>query len=153
MADMLDTLAALPAPDAAHGLACAQLQRTAEVAARLAQDDDDALHDFRVALRRLRSLLRLWRVELRGTVRRRHRRKLREFSQRTNDARDAEVQLSWLKRSLPLLRPAERGGARWLAAHIERRLEPDQREARAQTAKAFAKTAAKLAPRLDGGRI
>ena len=60
------------------------------------QDDEEALHDFRVALRRLRSALRAFRPWLEGAVRRKHERRLRRLGRHTNAARDAEVQLAWL---------------------------------------------------------
>src|SRR6266702_3511109 len=60
------------------------------------QDDDEALHDFRVALRRLRSVLRAFRPWLAGTVRRKHEKRLKRLGRGTNAARDAEVQLAWL---------------------------------------------------------
>lgn len=60
------------------------------------QDDDEALHDFRVALRRLRSVLRAFRPWLAETVRRTHEKWLKRLGTETNAARDAEVQLAWL---------------------------------------------------------
>ena len=59
--------------------------------------DDEALHDFRVALRRLRSVLRAFRTWLKPSVKRRHERRLSEIAGSTNEARDAEVQLVWLR--------------------------------------------------------
>ena len=60
------------------------------------QDDDEALHDFRVALRRLRSVLRAFRPWVAETVRRKHEKRLKRLARETNAARDAEVQLAWL---------------------------------------------------------
>lgn len=57
---------------------------------------DEPLHDFRVAVRRLRSALRTYRPWLEGGVRRRHEKRLRKIARSTNEARDAEVQLAWL---------------------------------------------------------
>lgn len=57
---------------------------------------DDSLHDFRVALRRLRSWLRAFEPSFRGTVRRRHQRRLRSIVRSTNASRDAAVQAKWL---------------------------------------------------------
>ncbi|HZK77339.1 MAG TPA: CHAD domain-containing protein, partial [Gemmatimonadaceae bacterium] len=53
--------------------------------------DDDLLHDFRVALRRLRSWLRAFDSSLGDTVRRKHERRLRSIVRSTNAARDATV--------------------------------------------------------------
>jgi CHAD domain-containing protein/CYTH domain-containing protein len=59
-------------------------------------DGDEPLHDFRVALRRLRSALRTFRPWLAGSVRRKDEKKLKRIARSTNEARDAEVQLAWL---------------------------------------------------------
>lgn len=58
--------------------------------------DVEALHDFRVALRRLRSALSSYRPWLAGTGRRRTRRERRRLADATNAARDAEVRLELL---------------------------------------------------------
>jgi CHAD domain-containing protein/CYTH domain-containing protein len=57
---------------------------------------DEPLHDFRVALRRLRSALRTFRPWLEDTVRPRHEKRLKRIARSTNEARDAQVQLAWL---------------------------------------------------------
>src|SRR5258708_18455205 len=59
-------------------------------------DGPNALHDFRVALRRLRSWQRAFRPWLRDTGRGRTRRALATLADASNDARDAEVGLEWL---------------------------------------------------------
>ncbi len=56
----------------------------------------EPLHDFRVALRRLRSALRTYRPWLRDSVRPRHEKRLKRIARSTNEARDAEVELAWL---------------------------------------------------------
>lgn len=75
-----------------------RLLRKADKAVHHLRDHDDAraLHDSRVALRRLRSWLRAFRQELPVTHERR--RALKRLSHSTNDARDAEVGLQWLSR-------------------------------------------------------
>lgn len=98
--------------------ACVQLARihlaAAARAARRLQNprDGEALHDFRVALRRLRSLLRAYRKHLRPLPKK-LRRGLRRLARDTNRARDAEVALAWVQRSmrrLPVVaRPALAG--------------------------------------------
>lgn len=60
--------------------------------------DREALHDFRVGVRRVRSCVRVYRPHLRDTVKRRHRRWLRRMTRVTNASRDLEVQLAWLRR-------------------------------------------------------
>ena len=59
----------LPAEEAARLIALALLDRTAEAARRLGDPTDPtALHDFRVATRRLRSCLQAYRPEIDGSV-------------------------------------------------------------------------------------
>jgi len=60
-------------------------------------DDPDAVHDFRVAVRRLRSWLQLWEDELDGAVKRRQRRRIRDLAHATGPARDLQVHLEWLR--------------------------------------------------------
>src|SRR5688572_6091086 len=59
-------------------------------------DDAEAVHDVRVALRKLRSCLRSHRDLLAGAVRKKTRTLLREIAHASGPARDAEVQLEWL---------------------------------------------------------
>jgi CHAD domain-containing protein len=60
-------------------------------------DDPEAVHDFRVAVRRLRSWLQLWREELDVVVSRRQRRRIRDLAHATGPARDLQVHLEWLR--------------------------------------------------------
>ncbi len=60
-------------------------------------DDPDAVHDFRVAVRRLRSWLQLWEEELGDAATRRHRRRIRDLAHATGPARDLQVHLEWLR--------------------------------------------------------
>lgn len=69
------------------------LERTAAAAERLADAaDEEALHDFRVGMRRLRSQLTAFRDRVEDTVPRRIERRLRKAARATNRGRDAEVQ-------------------------------------------------------------
>ncbi|TBR19162.1 CHAD domain-containing protein [bacterium] len=74
----------------------------AEAAHAAGRSDAEALHDFRVALRRLRALLGA------ADVGRLERRALRGLLRATNAARDAQMELAWLARAAraPLLRRA-----------------------------------------------
>jgi CHAD domain-containing protein len=60
-------------------------------------DDPDAVHDFRVAVRRLRSWLQLWDTELGDVIPRTQRRKIRDLARATGPARDLQVHLEWLR--------------------------------------------------------
>lgn len=77
-------------------------------------EDDEALHDLRVALRRLRSTLRAHPSAVRGAVPKKRARRLRDLVQFTSAGRDAEVQLAWLETTSESLGATEREGAeRW----------------------------------------
>ncbi len=95
-----------------------------EAAARLlSATDPEALHDLRVALRRLRSLVRFFEDELDESVRGKTRRRLRAIARATGEARDAEVQLAWIEGQLSRHDWTERAGARWWAAALSERKE------------------------------
>ena len=72
--------------------------RDAAITLLHARDDDpDAVHDFRVAVRRLRSWLQLWREVLDDAVPRKQRRRIRDLVHATGPARDLQVHLEWLR--------------------------------------------------------
>ena len=87
----------LPVGRGARLVGLAYLSKAIETSHRLgvAASDPEALHDFRVAVRRLRSWIRAFKHELKD-VRRRDLKRLRSIAQSTGDGRDAEVQLEWL---------------------------------------------------------
>ena len=74
-------------------------------------DDTEALHDMRVALRRLRSAMRAYAQVLDEAIPKKRRKNLRSLVQSTNEARDAEVQLSWIDENHEALSEVERLGA------------------------------------------
>jgi CHAD domain-containing protein len=97
------------------------LDEGAAAAERLKDPEDkEALHDFRVAVRRLRTTLRVYRPLLEGSVPRRLRRQLREVAAATNQARDAEVALAWLRPLTEQFSARNRAGLHWLIERIER---------------------------------
>jgi CHAD domain-containing protein len=80
----------------AAGIALDHLDSAAKARRRLKRNTDpEALHDFRVALRRLRSVLRAYRPWL-DAVPKKLRRRLRAIARATSAGRDAEVCLAWL---------------------------------------------------------
>lgn len=89
----------------------------------LAGNDPEALHDLRVSLRRLRSLIRFFEAELKESLRGRTRKRLRRIASATGEARDAEVQLAWIEAQLSRHDWTERAGARWWAAALSQRKE------------------------------
>lgn len=114
-----DDLLQLPAPEAARRLLKRFLKGARKACQRLqAGDDPEALHDFRVALRRLRSSVKAYRPWLKGVVRKSERRALKQLANSTNPARDSEVQLAWLQ-SLSIS-PRERPGYNGLLERVER---------------------------------
>lgn len=81
-----------PAPQAARLVGLRLLRATAVARARLGKaGDDEALHDFRVALRRLRSWLRAQRASLDDSLPRKLRKRLGRVADATGDLRDIEV--------------------------------------------------------------
>ncbi len=112
-------------------------------------EDAEALHDFRVALRRLRTTIDGYDPCLAGIGRRRSARRLKKLARATNPARDAQVQLEWLGRHGPKLRARHQGAVAWLSARLERRREEAEDEARSELAPRFRRFAARLRGRLE----
>ncbi|HEY6099753.1 MAG TPA: CHAD domain-containing protein, partial [Anaeromyxobacter sp.] len=111
-----------PSSDGARLLFRRLLEATQEQLAALEKRaDPEALHDFRVALRRLRSVARSFRESLSGPVRGKQRRALRAMADLTNDTRDAEVQLAWLAAERTRLPRKDLPAVNWLTARLEAR--------------------------------
>jgi CHAD domain-containing protein len=102
--------------------ACARLET---------QADERALHDFRVALRRLRSTLRAYRDYTDQWLPRKLRRRASKLSRATNVARDSEVQADWLRSVRARIRPHERPGYQWLLNTIDTRVRAAYQDMRA----------------------
>jgi CHAD domain-containing protein/CYTH domain-containing protein len=81
-------------------------------------DDPEALHDLRVALRRLRSTLRAYRGALHGALSKKRRAELKVLVDFTSAGRDAEVQLDWLGKVTASLSSEERAGSEAWAATL-----------------------------------
>jgi CHAD domain-containing protein len=112
----------LPAPRGVRLVALELLGDAEQAADRLGHSrDDDALHDFRVAVRRLRSWIRAFKDDLGDSVRRRDRHELRSLVAATGSGRDAEVQLAWLARVAKVKDAKRRRGATWLSQYVEDR--------------------------------
>ena len=110
-----------PPAEGARIVAQALLAEARERAGRLGSPVvDDALHDFRVSVRRLRSTLRAWRDVLGPAVRDKDLRRLRRAARATGDARDAEVLLAWIGQASRGLPAAHRPAADWLARRLAR---------------------------------
>jgi len=76
--------------------------------------DADALHDFRVALRRLRSWLRAFRPLLRDTLSGKTERRLKRIADATGASRDLAVHIEWIEHARSSMRGGSRYGATWL---------------------------------------
>lgn len=94
-------LLAIPAVEAVRVIACAQLGEVGVSYERFCRNDEDGLHDLRVALRRLRTWLRAFRPHVSNVVRRSTEERLKEIAAATNAARDAEVTVQWLGAQAP----------------------------------------------------
>jgi CHAD domain-containing protein/CYTH domain-containing protein len=113
------TLPGLLVDEGARRLALAHLQDASATRGRLASPSDtEALHDYRVALRRLRSCLRAYRKHLRSTVSRKSLRQLRRLARGTNRSRDLEVHLAWLVEQRDRVGDAEQPGISWILGRL-----------------------------------
>src|SRR5260370_4217590 len=84
--------------EGARRLALAYLDQAAAALPRLADPEDgEALHDLRVALRRLRSCLDSYAEQLGDSVPKKLSRRLRRLARATGPGRDAQVQIAWLR--------------------------------------------------------
>ena len=97
---------------------------------RITAGNGGEVHDFRVALRRLRSWLRAFRPELSDTVRKKTRRRLGAIADATSAARDAEVALAWIV-AIDSLTAREQAGARYIADRLRIDRDAAQTAARA----------------------
>jgi CHAD domain-containing protein len=152
MADFSRELLDRPAVPAASTVALAYLDDAVAAATRLSdRTDTEALHDFRVAIRRLRVTVRAY-PGLHERVSRRRRRRLRRLVRATNPARDAEVQLAWFVERSPRFTPAERAGLGPLRARLRARRRRVMAAAREELQERFEKLERKLRHRLTAVR-
>jgi CHAD domain-containing protein len=80
---------------------------------------DEALHDFRVATRRLRSWQRAFTPWLGKAASRKMRRRLRAIARATSASRDTVVQLAWLKQQRRTMSARQRSGVDDLIAYLK----------------------------------
>ena len=141
----MSALLARPPEEASRLVALTLLARVEEAAGRLSEPDDaEALHDFRVALRRLRSVLRAYREPLSGSLKKRHRRQLRELADATGPGRDAEVAAGWVAAQHDTLPAGQAAGARRLFDRLEARRGKGYEKLRRRLALEFAPLAEEL---------
>jgi CHAD domain-containing protein len=146
---MTVTLSATPVTRAVRQLASAYLEDATSACARLRNPDDaEALHDFRVALRRLRSLARSYKPFITDCLPKKLRRRIKDLASGTGLARDTEVQLQWLYAQRGQARSHERPGYQWIIRRLEARLEEEYREIREQLPGRFERLRERLVTRL-----
>ncbi len=110
--------------------------------------DREALHEFRVSVRRLRSLLRAYRPQLETAVRAKDRKRLRAIQAATGEGREAEVALEWLTKQHADLAPEHLAGLNWLSALLLERRRKCAENLDASVRTTFRRTAEKLEERL-----
>lgn len=129
-----------------------RLRDAARAGDTVGHDDDDALHDFRVAVRRLRSWLRAWERWLADSVSRKIVRRIRTIARATGPARDITVHLAWLEEQRPELRGRNRVGLRHLIETLASRRDDALSEA-ADAARDFEALHDKLSEQLNTYRL
>lgn len=146
MSDLSVELLDRPAEEVVRIVAIALLDEASASATRLGhpEENNEALHDFRVAVRRLRTWLRTFRDQLGGLGSKRARRALGDLARGTNTGRDAEVQLEWLRSQSDLFSTRDRVGYTWLIDWLEARREESYASARGEIVRAFSDIAEKL---------
>ena len=84
-------------------------------------DNSDALHDHRVALRRLRSWIRDFDDDLRDTLRPKQIRRLKRLAEATRDSRDLQVHIALVEKFARSNRTKNRAGIEWLLQELRTR--------------------------------
>jgi CHAD domain-containing protein/CYTH domain-containing protein len=149
-----DYLLDLPAEEAGRLIALSLLRNLSEQRPRVDDpDDSEALHDFRVALRRLTTTLKSYRRALDGSVTRRSRKRLRRLGQSSRESRDLEVHIEWARAQEEGLSPRQQAGLRWHLARLERRKHDWDAAWRADVAKRFPVLARELQDQLELYRL
>ena len=149
-ADLLER----PAPEGVRRLALAQLHDLILARRRLDDPGDaKALHDFRVALRRLRSVLRAYRGVLDDSVSRKIRRRLSCMARLSGVTRDADVRLEWVGERRDAIREAGNPGLPWVEQQLRRERRAGERNLRRELELQFAVTTATLRRRLMHYRV
>ncbi len=107
------------------------------------QEDLEALHDFRVAMRKLRTWLRAYRPALSDTVSRRLERRLRRIASATDEIRNVEVRLALIE-GIQRRARASAAAPEWLERRLKRRMRRASQEFQRVLNSDFDKTARRL---------
>ena len=144
-----NALATLPVTLAVRRIATGYLDEAASACERLTDSrDQEALHDFRVSLRRFRSLARAYKPYIRDCLPKKLRRRVKDLASGTGVARDTEVQLAWLNDQRGQARPHELPGYLWIIGRLEARLDEEYEDIRANLPGRFRRLQDRLAARL-----
>jgi CHAD domain-containing protein len=147
---MTTGLLSRPPEEGARLLALSFLDQAAQARPRLADPaDTEALHDFRVGLRRLRSCLRAYQGVLGKTISRKLAKRLKRLAASTGPGRDTEVQIEWLRGRRSHLASHHRAGLVWLLALLEDRMQEAYEEMREEIESEFLKVEEELRRRLS----
>ena len=147
-------LPARPAEEAVRRLALAELERAEAARERLVDGDrDEALHDLRVALRRLRSLLRSHRAEFSLEFPKKLVRKLGALASSTNPGRDAEVQVDLARAARRRAQAGRAARLPELVRQLEERRDECYRKVEREIVRDFGELAATLREKLSSYRV
>jgi CHAD domain-containing protein len=108
----------------------------------------DALHDFRVALRRLRSTLRAWKPAVGDTVTPKQRRRLKKLSRSAGSVRDLELRIGQLQQLRQEATPEAAAALGTLADQLSHELHDRQHRFRRRLRRRLPRLAGKLQRRL-----
>jgi CHAD domain-containing protein len=140
-----------PTDVVSRSIALELLAELGERHAKLSDDEDsDALHHFRVSLRRLRSWLRAFEPHL-PDLPRKARSRLRRIARQSNVSRDLEVQVAWLRARKAELSVRQRHGQEWLIARLEEQRRKEESRFEARLEKDMERVRATLEPALQRG--
>jgi CHAD domain-containing protein/CYTH domain-containing protein len=146
MPGLLDVTAA----EGARRIALTYLAQAHEASKGLDDPSDaEALHDFRVGMRRLRSCLRAYHPILGEAAGGKLAKRIRKIAAATNPGRDAEVQLEWVRALGDTEDPQRAPGVRWLAERLEAQKDEAYAHARRELVAAFDELERKLRARLS----
>jgi len=129
VSDRATDLLARPAAQSVRLIALGYLEDATQALERTNDPaDEEALHDFRVAVRRLRTTLRAYRPLLDDGVGRKTRKQLSQVADTTNRLREAEVALEWLRPLETGMTHGERVGLAWLIERVAQQRAKDLEE-------------------------
>lgn len=148
-ADLLDR----PAVKGACAVALAYLDDASAAAVRFGDGSDrEALHAFRVAIRRLRVTVRAY-PGIHESVPKKQRRRLRNLARATNAARDAEVQIEWFNERSARFTPAQRAALAPFRARLRARRRSEIAHAQQKLQRWFGNLERKLRHRLTALQV